>query len=306
MMPTGAFFKLHGDMVKLFIGFSVLFTYCLMVMGNVVTTTGSGLACPDWPLCYGTVTPPFKFQIWFEWSHRLLGASTGLFILGSTLLVWARKVEDVRWYVTGALALLGVGGAFGGVIVLIEAPLLEGPLHVLIISFHILLATVIFSLMMISFRLMHERGVMRAEPAFYPALFGLVFVQVIIGIFVRYSQASLACPDFPMCRGAWLPDLVEFKVTIHFIHRLVALAVFTLVTGYLVKAVRAGADAASAAVTFALVVAQATLGAYVVWSGMFLPYVVLHGANGFALLGWLAYRSAPYLAPGAARREEAV
>ena len=36
------------------------------------------------------------------------------------------------------------------------------------------------------------------------------------------------------------------------------------------------------------------LGAMIVWSGMFFPFVVSHGAVGFGLLGWLAYRSAPF------------
>src|SRR4030066_230050 len=72
------------------IGLTILFLYFLMIMGTFVTSTGSGLACPDWPLCYGSVTPPLKLSIWFEWGHRLLGGITGLLIITSTLLVWRR------------------------------------------------------------------------------------------------------------------------------------------------------------------------------------------------------------------------
>jgi len=280
-------------MIKILLGLSILFTYSLMVMGNVVTTTGSGLACPDWPLCYGSVVPPLKINIWFEWGHRLLGASTGMFILSSTIMVWIKEKGVARWLTGSALGLLGVGAVFGGIIVLIEAPLLEGALHLLIISFHIILATIIFMLMIFSLRSVQDLSGEKSN-GFYPVILGIVFAQVIIGIFVRYGQASLACPDFPYCRGLVFPDLVDFKVTIHFIHRLMALAVFMTVSGYLAYAAKVGEDALNASVTFVLVLAQATLGAYVVWSGMFLPFVILHGANGFLLLGWLAYRSAPY------------
>jgi len=283
-------------MNKLFVGLSILFTYLLMVMGNIVTTTGSGLACPDWPLCYGSVVPPLQINIWFEWGHRLLGGLTGLFILASTVLVWRSAAGPERYLTASALGLLGVGAVFGGIIVLIEAPMLKGALHLLVISFHIILATIIFTLLILALRLIPGRG----EPGgggVYPVLFAAVFAQVIIGVFVRYGQATLACPDFPLCRGLILPELVDFKVTIHFIHRLMALGVFIIVAGYFAQAVTARIDLANASVTLALVLIQATLGVYIVWSGMFLPYVVLHGANGFALLGWLAYRSAPFFMP---------
>lgn len=264
-----------------------------MVMGNVVTTTGSGLACPDWPLCYGSVAPPLEINIWFEWGHRLLGGLTSLLILTSTILVWKNKVSPAKWLVTTALGLLGVGVVFGGIIVLIEAPVLKEVLHLLVISFHIILATIIFTLMILSFRSLPNSG--GSVNKFFAALFGIVFAQVIIGIFVRYGQATLACPDFPLCRGLLVPDLVDFKVTIHFIHRLMALLIFALATGYFVKALKDGANKTAATVTFILVLTQATFGAYVVWSRMYLPFIILHGANGFLLLGWLAYMSAPFL-----------
>jgi len=297
-------------MVKLFLGLSVIFTYLLMVMGNVVTTTESGLACPDWPLCYGTVIPPLNINIWFEWSHRLLGGLTGFFILASAALAWRKTRGAVRWLTGSALALLGLGAAMGGVIVLIEAPLLETTLHLAVISFHIILATVIFTLLILSFRFLAvasrlaagdtKAGASSGFFSFYPVLFGAIFIQVILGILVRYSEASLACAGFPLCNGMLVPDLGEFEVAIHFIHRLSALAIFVYVTGNFISAVKTKRDTFNASVTLALVLIQGTLGAYVVLSGMFLPYVILHGATGFLLLGWAAYRSAPCFMSGKA------
>lgn len=287
--------NLAFNMLRIFIGLSLAFTYLLMVMGNVVTTTGSGLACPDWPLCYGSVIPPFEFQIWFEWSHRLLGGTTGILILITTVIAWVTTKALERTLVTTALVLLGIGALFGGVIVLIEAPLLEGALHVGIISFHIILSTIIFTLMIVAFRITKTGIEFASEERAYVYLFVIVFVQVVIGIFVRYGQASLACPDFPLCRGEILPALVDGKVTIHIMHRAMALFIFTAVTAYMVYAIKAGYNIGNAVITFALIAVQATLGANIVWSGMFLPFIVLHGAVGFLTLGWLAYRAAPLI-----------
>ncbi len=287
--------NLAFDMLRIFIGLSIAFTYTLMVMGNVVTTTGSGLACPDWPLCYGTVIPPFELQIWFEWSHRLLGGTTGILILSTTIIAWLTVRGLERTLITTALGLLGLGAVFGGVIVLIEAPLLEGALHVGIISFHIVLSTIIFTLMIFAFRVTQKGVEYSSEERTYVYLFAIVFIQVIIGIFVRYGQASLACPDFPLCRGEILPTLIDGKVAIHVIHRAMALLIFTLVTGYMIFAIKAKYNVRNAVITFILVLLQATFGANIVWSGMFLPYIVLHGATGFLTLGWLAYRSAPII-----------
>jgi len=282
-------------MLRLFIGLTVVFTYLLMIMGNVVTTTGSGLACPDWPLCYGTVTPPLQLNIWFEWGHRLFGGTTGFLLLASVATAWLKKAPPApRLLSTAALGLLGVGALFGGVIVLIEAPLLQGPLHLLVISFHIMLSTIIFTLMILAFK---STGAVpfKQEESFYPALLVIVFLQVFIGIFVRYGKASLACPDFPLCRGSLFPDLVDLKVTIHFVHRLMATLIFLLVTGYFVKALLAKKDMLNATVTLGLVLMQAAFGVEIVWTGMFLPFIILHGATGFFVLGWLAYRSSPFL-----------
>ena len=65
-------------MVRLIVALTALSVYLLMVLGGLVTSTGSGLACPDWPLCYGSVAPPLKVDIWLEWGHRLLGGIAGL------------------------------------------------------------------------------------------------------------------------------------------------------------------------------------------------------------------------------------
>ncbi len=282
-------------MIKAVIGASVVVVYILMVMGNVVTTTGSGLACPDWPLCHGTVAPPLEISIWFEWGHRLLGGTAGLLVLSSAIVVWLNFTGRLRWLTSSALGLLVVGVIFGGIIVLIEAPMLKETLHLLIISFHILLATIIFALMILAYRSLPGPA-LEEDGKFYLYMFGLVFLQVMIGIFVRYGKAGLACgPDFPLCMGYLIPPFNTFEVTIHYVHRLVATAIFFYALWHMIDVIKKGYDSKKAIITFALILTQASFGIALVLTGMFLPFIILHGANGFLLLGWLVYRSAPYL-----------
>ncbi len=236
--------KTMSPLTGLTLGSTVLFTYILMVMGTFVTSTGSGLACPDWPLCYGTVAPPLELSIWFEWGHRLLGGVTGVLILASTILVWKYHKGTPRALTLSILGLLVVAVLLGGVIVLLEAPLLEGFAHIAVISSHLVIATLVLIGLIFSLRsvLRFEGAATRTGRAFIPYLFGAIYLQVVLGILVRYSGATLACPDFPLCNGAVVPEFTSYAVALQFVHRLVALSILLITGVMLAKAIRAGRD----------------------------------------------------------------
>lgn len=275
-------------------GLTIVFIYALMVLGNVVTTTGSGLACPDWPLCYGTVNPPKELSIWIEWGHRLLGGATGILIVFCAIVVWQKVDGIIRFFIKLALGLMVVGALLGGFVVLVEAPLLDSAFHVVLVSSHIALSTVIFTSMILAFyAVSSDKGIFRKDHAL--SLFGLVYFQVLLGIIVRYSNASLACPDFPLCQGSILPPDYSPEVLFHYTHRIVALTIFSLTLWQLAKSVKGKSAVAKTGVTFGLVCLQGIIGALVVKTNMFLPVVVMHGAVGFLFFGWVVYRSAPYL-----------
>ena len=72
---------------------STFTTYATMVLGGYVKATGAGLACPDWPLCYGSVLPNLGDPlILAEWAHRLVAALTSLFLILTMVLalLWFR------------------------------------------------------------------------------------------------------------------------------------------------------------------------------------------------------------------------
>jgi len=52
---------------------TVFLTLGLMLMGSIVHSTDSGLACPDWPLCFGSAFPAYKNGVAYEHTHRVLG-----------------------------------------------------------------------------------------------------------------------------------------------------------------------------------------------------------------------------------------
>lgn len=71
-------------------------TYLLIVMGSVVCMTGSGLGCPDWPMCYGQIIPPVNMGAIIETTHRFLAALTSPLIVAATVVGW-RKHRSVWW-----------------------------------------------------------------------------------------------------------------------------------------------------------------------------------------------------------------
>jgi heme A synthase len=47
----------------------------------------------------------------------------------------------------------------------------------------------------------------------------LIYVMVLLGAYVKNSGSSLACPDWPLCHGQFLPEMVG-GVAIEHSHRL--------------------------------------------------------------------------------------
>ncbi|PZV01538.1 MAG: heme A synthase, partial [Cyanobium sp.] len=95
----------------------------LVGIGGATRVMEAGLACPDWPLCYGTLLPGDRMtlQVFLEWFHRLDAflVGIGLLVLFSlSLLRRSRLPRWLPWLSGAALLLVGVQGGLGALTVL--------------------------------------------------------------------------------------------------------------------------------------------------------------------------------------------
>src|ERR1700680_2370970 len=70
-------------------------TFCLLIAGALVTSNDAAPPVPDWPLSYGTLTPPMVGGIRYEHSHRVIAGVLGL--LSVVLAVWVWAKDGRRW-----------------------------------------------------------------------------------------------------------------------------------------------------------------------------------------------------------------
>lgn len=272
-------------------------TLGLIFVGGMVTSTGSGLSVPDWPLSYGQWMPPMVGGIFYEHGHRMVATLVGMLTI--LLAVWLQRTDSRSWVKRLGWAALGVvclQGLLGGltVLFLLPAPISVG---------HAGLAELFFAIT-VSLALFTSRGfqtpVMRSEaprrisfPLLTMATAIAVYVQILLGALMRHTGAGLAIPDFPLAFGRLIPPDFGGGVAIHFAHRLGALAVATL-TGWVLVRVwkehRSHSELAiPAALLAGLVVLQVGLGAWTVWSAKSPVPTSLHVVAGAAVWGTSVY-----------------
>jgi heme a synthase len=95
-------------------------TLALMAVGSATRVMNAGLACPDWPLCYGKLIPSqqMNLQVFLEWFHRLDASLVGLMAIALATLCWWFRKEIPRWLpwastaAVGLVVLQGLLGAF--------------------------------------------------------------------------------------------------------------------------------------------------------------------------------------------------
>ena len=115
--------RLPGNRLEWFALASALGAFALTIAGGFVTQTGSGLGCPDWPLCYGQLIPDFRDPTTaIEWTHRTLAAIVGVLVLLTTVFAWRDRRDEQRivYPATMALVLVLVQAILGGATVLSE------------------------------------------------------------------------------------------------------------------------------------------------------------------------------------------
>ena len=276
--------------IKLVVACTVL----LIAAGGMVTSTGSGLAVPDWPNTYGWFMFSFPYDKWvggilYEHGHRLIASTVGFLTI--ILAAWTWFAEKRQW--VRKLGLLALGavilqGVLGGVTVLL---LLPAPVSI----GHAGLAQLFFCIT-VSLALFTSPSWRNARtPPDDPTLRRValattvaIYCQILLGATMRHIGAGLAIPDFPWAFGRLIPPAFNLGVAVAFAHRLGALVVTGLIlatAGHVWYHHGGRSKLTRPATLLVLFVAtQISLGAFVIWSGLQPVINTAHVVNGALVL----------------------
>jgi cytochrome c oxidase assembly protein subunit 15 len=110
------------ERIRRFVWKIAIATLLLMAVGSATRVMNAGLACPDWPLCFGQLVPSkqMNLQVFLEWFHRLDAALIGLSAIALAGLSWwyRRSLPNwLPWASTFALGLIVFQGVLGGLTV---------------------------------------------------------------------------------------------------------------------------------------------------------------------------------------------
>jgi heme a synthase len=256
---------------------TLFLTFDLVLFGAFTRLTDSGLGCPDWPGCYASASPiGAKAQIsaeqaamptgpvthqkaWIEMVHRYLASAVGVLIVVLAATSWLhrqqlrRRLQISPWWPTFTLAWVCLQGAFGALTVTMK-------LFPAIVTMHLLGGMVLLALLQTQatrYRLAdtfsdEQNTVLlpRAAHAWLVGGFVLLWVQIALGGWVSTNYAVLACNEFPLCQGQWLPTMnvregfalwrelgqtaagntitLPALTAIHVVHRMFAFVVFAV------------------------------------------------------------------------------
>ena len=270
--------------------------FALMSLGNVVSATGSGLACPDWPLCHGRLLPPARPDVLIEYGHRLAALVSTVLLIATVIATFRRRpAPSVRRVALTVVSLLVVQVLLGGLTVLLKLSRAASTAHLLTA---LLILAGLLALCHAAARPAPVGPAPGKVTRLARAVLVVLLVQLVLGGFVRHSGAGLACPDFPLCAGELLPG--HFHAVIHWTHRWLGV----LLLGALVHVglvARGTPLARLGAAVAGLGLLQVALGIATVLLRLDPPVRALHAAVGYLLWAvtvWLALGAGAWPALG--------
>lgn len=205
-------------------------TFIVVVLGAFVRLTDAGLGCPDWPGCYGDLTPTAAREhisaaelanpsgpvtmakAWKEMGHRYLAALLGSLIVALAIAAWrSRTAWDssprLAASIVGVVLLQGALGAWT-VTLLLKPAIVTGHLIGGMLTLSLLCWLSLSAQPTLSKPFLMINDALR-KPCHVLARWalGVLAVQIVLGGWVSTNYAALACMDFPTCQGHWIPPM---------------------------------------------------------------------------------------------------
>ena len=259
----------------------------LVVIGGATRVMEAGLACPDWPLCYGSFLPgqQMNLKVFLEWFHRLDAFLVGLAILVQLIagFIWRSQVPKwLLWAYVAFTCLVLLQGGLGALTVLKLLPSF-------VVMSHMALALLLIAGMSGLTQLLLSQDCL-PPPSWWRIMgFGsmiAVFSQSLVGSRMATTWASKNCLENGL--ACQLLDL----------HRYLAIPASIFVMTFVFTSLFVGGWPRSQwrllSAVFTLLVSQVMLGAYSVHFRLDEPYLTiahqLVAALLVALLSALSFR----------------
>jgi cytochrome c oxidase assembly protein subunit 15 len=264
-------------------------TSLLIVLGALVRAHGAGLACPDWPLCFGNVVPTFDLRVGFEWTHRGVAGSVALVFAALALGVLRRPAARAAcsgWLALAAL-LLALQIALGALTVF-------QLLAAWTVTSHLLVGNAFNAcLLLIALRLRQCGAATGPTPQpgserWLGATLACLGLQLVLGGLVSSRYAGLACPEWPTCNGGVFFPSFGGAVGLHLLHRSNGYLLALLLGVTALRARGRGALGRVLALAAGLGLAQIVVGVLNVRLGLPVEVTGLHSALAAALVLSLA------------------
>jgi heme a synthase len=260
-------------------------TWMVMAIGSATRVMNAGLACPDWPLCYGSVLPAeqMNLQVFLEWFHRLVASTVGfatIVLFGASWYFRKSLPKWLPWATSGSLSLVVFQGILGGLTVtqLLRFDIVTAHLGTGLLFFSSLLAIATALTHQASFDDMGSPSAKLAWLGLSAAI--LVYLQSILGALVASQWALHQCfatQDMCIVLNAHLIGVIPATLA----------SIVLVVTVWLSKAI-ASVLKLVATIAGLLVIAQVAIG-YATYKLHLQvePLTIAHQATGSALLGTL-------------------
>jgi len=263
-----------------------------ITLGGVVRVSGSGLGCPDWPLCHGQLIPPFELATLIEYSHRLSASVLSFLVLATLILAWLflRNNRWALWPTAIGMGLVIVAAALGGATVLTE-------LRWWVRLIHLAVAEGVVACMVIAAVAGWRGGKPEAANAkqytagFRKHLYATltaVFILILSGSYVVGYGAGSSCATWPLCQGSLFPEGGAYAI--HMGHRYIAAIVGLMIIGAAAIAWKqrhvSYSMGVAGLVLAGVFILQTMVGAATVWAGFSPEMKAIHLS--LATLVWMS------------------